>query len=205
MTLVPARGRQNAARSGCSPPLLNHALHHVYYRVCCARSNRGRPRCGLAQPLRLHGPAGRAGAHSILVPFMDPARVTPAVLAMAQEALREVSPFDFTLRRVGRFPTTAYLAPEPPDPFVAMTASLFRTFPEFPPYSGEHTDVIPHLTVAHGDAESATVAAAELEQQMRKAGPIQARCASVVLLENSTGRWKEFHLFKLVTPANSRA
>lgn len=142
---------------------------------------------------------------SILVPFMDPARVTPAVLAMAQEALREVSPFDFTLRRVGRFPTTAYLAPEPPDPFVAMTASLFRTFPEFPPYSGEHTDVIPHLTVAHGNAESAAVAAAELEQQMRTAGPIQARCASVVLLENSTGRWKEFHLFKLVTPANSRA
>lgn len=73
---------------------------------------------------------------SILVPFMDPALVTPVVLAAVQEALKNILPFEFTLGRVGRFPTTAYLAPEPPDPFIAMTASLVRTFPEFLPYGG---------------------------------------------------------------------
>lgn len=68
---------------------------------------------------------------SILVPFMDPARVTPVVLAAEQEALKDISPFEFTLCRIGRFPTTAYLALEPPDLFIAMTALLVRMFPEF--------------------------------------------------------------------------
>jgi len=140
---------------------------------------------------------------SILVPFMDPARVTPAVLAAAQEALRDIAPFQFSLRRVARFPTTAYLAPEPPDPFIAMTTSLVRNFPEFLPYVGEHADVIPHLTVAHGDAKDATVAAAELEQKLRIAGPIEARCTSVALLENSTGQWRELHVFELPAPSSS--
>ncbi|MDO8905347.1 2'-5' RNA ligase family protein [Hydrogenophaga sp.] len=135
---------------------------------------------------------------SILVPFMDPAHVTPAVLAKAQEALMEVPSFEFTLRRVGRFPTTTYLAPAPSAPFVAMTAALVRVFPEFPPYGGEHAEVIPHLTVADGDAERASLAALELEEKLRAAGQIKATaCTSVVLLENSTGRWKEMNLFKL--------
>lgn len=134
---------------------------------------------------------------TILVPFMAPAQVTTAVLAKAREALMEVSAFEFTLGRVGRFPTTAYLAPEPPSPFVAMTSALVRVFPEFPPYGGEHASVIPHLTVAHGDAESAAGGAVELEEKMRNTGTIAARCSSVVLLENSTGHWKELHEFDL--------
>lgn len=140
---------------------------------------------------------------SVLVPFMDPAGITSAVLAAAQDALSDVASFEFTMRRVGRFPATAYLAPEPADPFVAMTASLVRRFPEFPPYGGEHAGVIPHLTVAHGSAENATAAAAELEEKMRSSGPIEARCTSVVLLENSTGNWREMHVFELPTTACS--
>lgn len=138
---------------------------------------------------------------SILVPFMEPACVTPAVLTKAQEALKEVSSFKFTLSRVGRFPTTAYLAPEPAGPFIAMTTALVRAFPEFPPYCGEHAEVIPHLTVAHGDAESADLAALELEARLREAGHVNATCASVVLLENSTGLWKELHVFELPNTA----
>lgn len=133
---------------------------------------------------------------SILVPFMDPAHVTPAVLAKAQDALMEVPSFEFTLRRMGRFPTTTYLAPEPAGPFIAMTAALVRAFPEFPPYGGEHAEVIPHLTVADGDTERASLAALELGEKLRAAGHIDATCTSVVLLEYSTGLWKEIHAFK---------
>jgi hypothetical protein len=136
---------------------------------------------------------------------MDPGRVTPGVLASAQEALGQIPPFDFALRRVGRFPMTTYLAPEPPDPFIAMTTALVRAYPEFPPYGGEHTDVIPHLTVAHGDAEHAAVAASELEARLRAAGSVEARCTSVVLLENSTGKWKELHAFHLQQPSAAPA
>lgn len=154
----------------------------------------------VAELRRRYDPTVQHGvpAHiSILVPFMEPGLVTPAVLAQAQKALMEVPSFEFILRRVGRFPTTTYLAPEPPTDFVAMTSALVRAFPAFPPYGGEHEDMIPHLTVAHGDAELAAVAAIELEEKLRTTGPITAKCTSVVLLENSTGRWKELRVFEL--------
>jgi 2'-5' RNA ligase len=141
---------------------------------------------------------------SIVVPFMDPAR-TPAVLTKALEALMEVPSFEFTLRRAGRFPATAYLTPEPTSPFIAMTSVLFRAFPEFPPCGGEHAGVTPHLTVAHGDSESATVAALELEEKLRASGYIEARCTFVVLLENATGQWKQMNVFKLANSAKSPA
>lgn len=147
--------------------------------------------------------AGVPAHISVLVPFMDPARLSPAVLTRAQEALGQIPTFEFKLHGIGRFPTTTYLAPEPPDPFIAMTTALVRAFPGFPPYGGEHADVIPHLTVAHGDAERATTAASELEQRLRTAGPVEATCSSVVLLENSTGRWEELHVFRLALPSSA--
>lgn len=134
---------------------------------------------------------------SILVPFMAPDQVTAAVIAKAQEALDENPSFAFSLRRVGRFPATTYLEPDPPGPFVAMTASLVRAFPAFLPYGGEHAGVIPHLTVAHGDASAASLAAVELEEKVRLSGAIEATCTSVTLLENGTGRWQAMHIFDL--------
>jgi hypothetical protein len=57
--------------------------------------------------------------------------------------------------------------------------------------------VIPHLTVAHGDPSEADAAAAELQKRLDAFGGIKADCASVVLIENSTGRWEELHVFHL--------
>ncbi|WP_093168548.1 2'-5' RNA ligase family protein [Variovorax sp. YR216] len=139
---------------------------------------------------------------TVLYPFMDPAYVTPAVLQKARTALVSVSSFEFSLEGVGRFRTTAYLAPFPLVPFTAMTASLAQAFPEFPPYGGEHAGSIPHLTVAHGDVIHAEVAAAELEDRLRLYGPIETHCSSVVLIENSTGRWGRMHVFHLPAAVN---
>ena len=71
-----------------------------------------------------------------------------------------------------------------------MTAYLAEAFPGFPPYGGEHAGSIPHLTVAHGDATNAVVAAVELENRLRLYGPIEAQCSSVVLIEDSSGHWE---------------
>lgn len=138
---------------------------------------------------------------SVLVPFMDPGKVTAGVLAAAQQALCEVPSFEFKLGQVGRFPATAYLAPEPAAPFIAMTQALVRRFPAFPAYAGEFCDVVPHLTVAHGDSQQAAAAAGELKERMRSTGPIAARCTSVVLLENASGRWRPMHEFALPVSA----
>lgn len=134
---------------------------------------------------------------TILFPFMAPDQITQSVLAQAQAALSQVQSFAFSLNQVRRFPATAYLAPEPAEPFIVLTESLVRSFPAFPPFGGEHASIIPHLTVANGNASEAEVAAAELELEIQKSGPISGFCSSVSLLENSSGRWREMHVFPL--------
>lgn len=134
---------------------------------------------------------------TVLVPFMAPHQVTPSVLAQIQAALSQVSSFAFSLSQVGRFPATAYLAPEPAERFIALTRELVRRFPEFPPFRGAHESIVPHLTVASGNASDAEVAAVELEGVIESDGPISSFCSSVSLLENSSGHWKEMHVFPL--------
>lgn len=136
---------------------------------------------------------------TILVPFMDPALITPEVLGRAQHALNRTPAFSFSfsLGKVGRFPETTYLAPEPPAPFIAMTLALVKAFPEFPPYGGEHQGVIPHLTVAHGSALDADAAAVELQTRLLTLGAAHANCTEVALIENSSCRWQDLHIFQL--------
>jgi predicted protein tyrosine phosphatase len=134
---------------------------------------------------------------TVLVPFMDPALITPEVLEHARQALNRTPSFDFSLGKVGRFPETAYLAPEPAAPFIEMTLALADAFPDFPPYGGEHEGVIPHLSVAHGNALDADAAAAELEARLLASGAVHANCTEVTLIENSSGRWQDMHVFRL--------
>jgi hypothetical protein len=98
---------------------------------------------------------------------------------------------------VRRFPGTAYIAPEPAEPFIALTESLVRAFPQYPPFGGEFDSVVPHLTVAHGDAARAKAAERELSNIMRVRGPVASTCTEVALIENSTGMWRAMHHFAL--------
>jgi 2'-5' RNA ligase len=140
---------------------------------------------------------------TVLVPFMSPEAITPAVLGAAQGALNRVRSFAFSLAEVGCFPATAYLAPEPAEPFVALTESLVRAFPEFPPFRGEHSSIVPHLTVATGNAAEAELAAVEIAALVQSHGAVNSVCSSVALLENSSGLWKQMHVFALPgRPAN---
>lgn len=134
---------------------------------------------------------------TVLVPFMDPALIGAEVLQRAQQALSRTPAFDFTLREVGRFPETAYLAPEPAAPFIEMTLALAEAFPEFPPYGGEHDSVVPHLSVAHGSAADADAAAIELQSRLIASGAVRAACTEVTLMENSSGNWRDMHVFQL--------
>lgn len=134
---------------------------------------------------------------TVLVPFMSNELMTDRVLQDVQDALNDVPSFAFALNRVARFPATTYLAPEPAKPFVELTRALVRKFPEFPPFRGEHESIIPHLTVANGNAAEAERAAIELEARLRLHGRIHSVCRSVALLENSSGRWREMHVFAL--------
>ncbi len=139
---------------------------------------------------------------TLLVPFMDPALITADVLARARHALAQTPSFAFSLGKVGRFPETAYLAPEPAAPFIEMTLALAKAFPDFPPYGGEHEGVIPHLSVAHGNVRDAEDAAVELGTRLIASGAVHAHCTEVALMENSSGRWRDLHVFALPEAAS---
>ncbi len=42
-----------------------------------------------------------------------------------------------------------YLAPDPAEPFVALTEALAAAFPDCPPYGGAFDEPVPHLTIGH--------------------------------------------------------
>lgn len=128
---------------------------------------------------------------------MAPEHITQAVLGQVRAALAGTTAFDFSLSGVGRFLLTAYLAPEPADAFIALTRRLARTFPQFPPFGGAFETIVPHLTIADGDAAHADMASQEMSDSIRKDGPIAARCRAVKLLENASGLWKPMHVFAL--------
>ena len=134
---------------------------------------------------------------TVLVPFMDPLAIDGKVLDAVCNALRSVSSFEFHFRQIGRFPETAYLAPEPSVPFVSLTQALVRAFPEYPPYGGRHDGIVPHLTIADGSAEHADAAALQVHAWLGENGAIRSTCTSIDLLENSLGHWRQMHAFKL--------
>jgi 2'-5' RNA ligase len=101
------------------------------------------------------------------------------------EAMAGFAPFDVRFASLDRFPGTLWLAPDPAEPFVAMTETLAARWPECEPYGGVYPRVIPHLTVAQRDFEDATEALTPLL-------PLQSRVESVVLLEQvQDDHWRE--------------
>ena len=127
---------------------------------------------------------------TVLFPFMSPDLLTDNDLARAAEIFRRSRPFEVRLERVGRFPESLYLVPEPDEPFISLTEAIMREFPEYPPYGGKFTEIIPHLTVANRSAELSAIAEAEVLGIIKDLGPIHAACDVVELYENSTGYWR---------------
>ena len=104
----------------------------------------------------------------------------------AAEALASFGAFDVTFARLDRFPGTLWLAPDPNEPFVAMTGALVERFPDHTPYGGLFEGITPHLTVAQGEElDAAEVAVQQLL-------PLRSRAATVVLFEQvAPDRWRE--------------
>lgn len=134
---------------------------------------------------------------TILYPFMPPASVDAAVLAELAAIATSVRCFEFRLTETRRFPVSLYLAPQPEDSFAALTAAVFRAFPEYPPFAGKFSTVVPHVTVAHADEARLCEIEVELRIALASGSPIRARCSEMVLIENSSGRWEQMHCFPL--------
>lgn len=155
----------------------------------------------LVQDLRArHDPSAADGvpAHvTVLVPFLEPAAITAADLDTLRDLFARRPAFDAAFAEVGRFPATAWLAPQPAAPFVALTQAVWARWPSHPPYGGAFAGSVPHLTVADGDAAVAARIGAEMTQRLAASGPLRVRCREVVLLDNASGRFRLRHRFRL--------
>ena len=89
---------------------------------------------------------------TVLFPFVPPDLLTDDDLARTTETFQRIRPFEFRLAQIDRFPESLYLVPEPDEPFISLTEAIVREFPEYPPYCGKFTEIVPHLTVANRSA-----------------------------------------------------
>jgi 2'-5' RNA ligase len=142
-------------------------------------------------------PSAGIPAHiTIVFPFVPARSIDDELIANLRAIFGRFEAFAFIAVRALRFPAVLYLAPEPPEPFVALTEAVISSYPQYPPYEGEFDTIVPHLTAAEGDP--AVLAAAEVEIQQFL--PVQALAREVTLLEEiepDSGRWQVRETFRL--------
>ena len=128
---------------------------------------------------------------------MQPNQITESVIAKVRRFASEYSAFAYSLNSTGQFPDTLYLAPKPVQPFVDLIKGLVRYFPAYAPYRGRFDSIVPHLTVARGESLPLRELEVELSSHgLLKAG-IAAYCEMLVLIENTSGLWRERDRFAL--------
>jgi 2'-5' RNA ligase len=149
----------------------------------------------LVKPFRdRYDPSAAAGvpAHiTLLYPFKHPDEIDRVVLDDLGRSFRRCAPFGFSLALIRRFPDAVlYLAPEPDEPFRALTQAIWDRYPETPPYGGKWPDIVPHLSVAWvGNAQQLDRISDDFATAAQGKLPIRATATGVVLMEKRSGRW----------------
>jgi 2'-5' RNA ligase len=142
------------------------------------------------EELRQHhdpmAPLGVPAHVTVLYPFLPRAELTPAVRRQIARLTRGVRPFDVGFERAGQFPGVVWLAPEPPEPFVALTELFAAAFPDHPPYGGAHDEIVPHLTLGFGTEG----VLGRLARLVRGRPPFRERLRAIeVIAESGEDRW----------------
>jgi hypothetical protein len=157
----------------------------------------------LVKPFRdRYDPSAASGmpAHiTLLSPFKPLDEIDEIVLRDLRQCFERFAPIRFALGSIRRFPTEVlYLAPEPDDPFRQLTLAIWEHFPETPPYAGKWPDIVPHVSVAWlPDERQLDQVTHDFTAAAREKLPLQAACSEVVLMDNSSGRWKVCAVFDL--------
>lgn len=135
---------------------------------------------------------------TINYPFQTDIPSRPELYAKLDALFSKYPPIQFSLVRINQFPGVLYLEPVPVYSFVDLIQAVATEFPESPPYKGEFSAAIPHLTVAQSDDQS--------EFQKIKSGfvefsrrhlPIETIAEGVSLMNNRIGTWSVQKKFPL--------
>jgi 2'-5' RNA ligase len=153
----------------------------------------------LVESFRLrYDPSASAGIPphvTVMYPFLDPAHLTSEVLAELDRLLIALEAFTYSLVDMREFDGgVLYLAPEPAEPFIALTEHVRHAF-DVAPHRGAYATVVPHLTVAQTATELERKRIAEV---MKRSLPQAALAADVWLVvgSNETG-WRKHRAISL--------
>ena len=138
---------------------------------------------------------------TVMYPFLPARSIGQPETRCLAEITAGIAPFDFALTHLDAFPGVHYLAPEPADGFIAITEAIRRRWPSCQPYGGAYDSVVPHMTVAFGDAVPGDPA--ELERLL----PIVTRASELWLLRQAPGgmrTWRRFPFGGYRPPIASR-
>ncbi|GHF77751.1 hypothetical protein GCM10018790_64840 [Kitasatospora xanthocidica] len=135
-----------------------------------------------------------------LFPFLDIDLISAAVIGDLTSLIAGHSPFAVRFEECGRFPDVLYLAPTPDQPFRALTESIAERWPEAPPYGGQFAEVIPHLTVAHGQPSRVFD---EVEAALANRLPVTATIVSVSLFVSDGQCWRRHAEFPMLGASSS--
>jgi 2'-5' RNA ligase len=136
---------------------------------------------------------------TVLFPFAPAATIDAELRAQVVEHFATFPAFRAELTRVGRFDAHVWLAPEPPERFIALLAGTYARFPLFPPYGDALAEPVPHLTIAEvGPDGSIEQVAEKAESALGRGLPFTFDLDRVDLFEELTdGTWRQSDSFGL--------
>lgn len=159
------------------------------------------PGPGIAEIRERYDPGARRGMPphvTVLYPVPDPGLGSTGVEQVGDrlsKVLVEHEPFGFRLETIGRFPGVVYLAPDPADPFVELTAAVSGAL-GLAPYGGRFDQVVPHLTVALGRRLPRRA-----RRSLHAALPVAAVARDVQVFRQEGGTWTHRCTIPLGSPA----
>ena len=143
----------------------------------------------------VHDPSARNGvpAHiTLVVPWVPPEQIKPEHLEELEDLLAAQEAFNYQLDRVCWFgQRVLWLAPTPAEPFKHLTDALAEHF-DTPPWQGEFSEVVPHLTVGlagHADGRTLAEAADDLSSKL----PVPCRATEVDVMCGDGANWQVVH------------
>lgn len=135
---------------------------------------------------------------TVLFPFITATEIGQDTTAKLHQLAVSVRSFQFRLTGIGWFEQQVlWLDPDPRAPFVELTARAAKAFPDYPPYGGQFTQVIPHLTIGDNGAPEQMAAAA---RRLLLDLPISATANAITLMvEKPDRRWQVHTTFPLAS------
>jgi len=129
---------------------------------------------------------------TVLYPFLPSRAISGSVEGPLRSVLAAHPPFRICLTKVERFSGVLYLAPEPSEPFVTLTAAIWARWPDYPPYRGAYRTTVPHLTVATGSEPPG------LAEQLERSLPIEGEVSDIwLMMKTGEGLWTARSQFPL--------